>query len=235
MRVAGGLGLSNALNNRASARFPGVSRLLLSYLSASPLLLSRSFAAAQQLHQPTCPKGPAVCPATYAGLRFFQSAAHDSSHSNYTYRISASYSAKGHRLNPERNLFNHNPFVRIKPTTAELKNGKKDKRSRPASGQDAFFVSQVGGSNSVTFGVADGVGGWTDSGVDPADFAHGLCDYMAAVARGFPQGSKTDKLHPRDLLQIGYNSVQQDKSIPAGGSTAVVALAEADGHLEVAK
>ena len=32
-------------------------------------------------------------------------------------------------------------------------------------GEDAFFISQKG---STTFGVADGVGGWANSGVNPA-------------------------------------------------------------------
>ena len=32
-------------------------------------------------------------------------------------------------------------------------------------GEDAFFVSDVGGG---AFGIADGVGGWQESGVNPA-------------------------------------------------------------------
>ena len=32
-------------------------------------------------------------------------------------------------------------------------------------GEDAFFTSDVGGG---AFGIADGVGGWQDSGINPA-------------------------------------------------------------------
>jgi len=32
-------------------------------------------------------------------------------------------------------------------------------------GEDAFFISQQG---STAFGVADGVGGWANSGINPA-------------------------------------------------------------------
>ena len=32
-------------------------------------------------------------------------------------------------------------------------------------GEDSFFVSDVGGG---AFGIADGVGGWQESGVNPA-------------------------------------------------------------------
>ncbi|KAF2085669.1 protein serine/threonine phosphatase 2C [Saccharata proteae CBS 121410] len=152
----------------------------------------------------------------------------------FAYRISASYSAKGDSLDPERNLYNHDPFVRIKQSAAELKSGKVDKRDRPASGQDAFFVHQVGDTGAVAFGVADGVGGWTDSGVDPADFAHGLCDYMAAAANGYPEGFRKGPLRPKDLLQIGYDEVTSDRSILGGGSTACLANADPKGTLEVA-
>lgn len=144
------------------------------------------------------------------------------------YRIAASYSAKHQVLNPDRNLFQYDPFVRIKRTS--------DKKSRPESGQDAFFVRRIGDTGGLAFGVADGVGGWVDSGVDPADFSHGLCEYMAEAAHSFPEGFKpTNALHPKDLLQIGYHSVIQDRFIGAGGSTACIATAKPDGNMEVAK
>ncbi|KAL0254398.1 Protein phosphatase 2C 7 [Diplodia seriata] len=143
----------------------------------------------------------------------------------FAYQISASYSAKGHQFNPEYNLFNHNPFVRLT---------KKGGHKRPASGQDSFFVNQIGDTGAVAFGVADGVGGWTESGVDPADYAHGICDYMAVAANGYPEGFVKGPLHPKDLLQIGYDNVTSDDSIIGGGSTACIAAAEPDGSVEVA-
>ena len=109
-----------------------------------------------------------------------------------------------------------------------------DKRRRARSGQDAFFFSQVGNTNTTTFGVADGVGGWVESGLDPADFAHGLCEYMACAARSWPHGFNTASLHPKDLLQVAYDEVTDDKSIEGGGSTACLAVAEPNGSVEVA-
>lgn len=35
-------------------------------------------------------------------------------------------------------------------------------------GEDAFFVSEVGGGAA---GIADGVGGWAESGINPADYS----------------------------------------------------------------
>lgn len=161
-----------------------------------------------------------------ASRSFSASSRNSSQMRKFTYRISASYSAKGHQFNPEYNLFNHNPFVRLT---------RKGGHKRPASGQDSFFVNQVGDTGAVAFGVADGVGGWTESGVDPADFAHGLCDYMAVAANGYPEGFANGPLHPKDLLQIGYDNVTNDDSIIGGGSTACLATAEPDGSVEVAK
>jgi protein phosphatase PTC7 len=109
-----------------------------------------------------------------------------------------------------------------------------DKRKRAKSGQDAFFYSQIGTTNTTTFGVADGVGGWVDSGVDPADFSHGLCEYMSCAARIWPLGAKTKSLHPKDLLQVGYDNVINDDSIIGGGSTACLAVADPEGNVEVA-
>ncbi|BBN13189.1 protein phosphatase PTC7 [Marchantia polymorpha subsp. ruderalis] len=80
----------------------------------------------------------------------------------------------------------------------------------------------------------DGVGGWIESGLDPADFSHGLCEFMACAARSWPHGSNTASLHPRDLLQEAYDQVTVDDRIEGGGSTACLAVAEPDGNVEVA-
>lgn len=154
----------------------------------------------------------------------------------YVYNVAASYIAKGNpNFDPETHVFHFNPYNRVQPP----KPGKKSKSSRPASGQDAFFVSRLGsgspGAGEVALGVADGVGGWMDSGVDPADFSHALCDYMAAAAyESQPGAAGTSALTARQVMQKGYEAVCHDRSIKAGGSTAVVALLREKGLLEVA-
>lgn len=230
----GALGLYEHLASRASlrpARSPG---LLLLCLSTSSLLAAASATRAYGPHAWGPPPAP-TCPAA----RPFSSTCHASNAApTYSYRIAASYSAKSHRLAPETNLFTQKPFEASKSALTDLKECKRHtdaERPRPQSGQDAFFMSQVGESSTTAFGVADGVGGWAESGVDPADFAHGLCDYMACAARMHPAAAtKSGPLRPRDLLQVGYDEVMADKSIAGGGSTASVALAAADGSVEVA-
>jgi protein phosphatase PTC7 len=149
----------------------------------------------------------------------------------FSYRIAASYSAKGQKLDPARNLYSYDPFLR----TNRSARSKLERKNRPRSGQDAFFVNQVGDTSTVAFGVVDGVGGWQDSGVDPADFAHSLCEYMAGAANTYPEAMPQGPLRPKELMQFGYNRVAEDPDIEAGGSTACVATAESNGHVEIAK
>lgn len=149
------------------------------------------------------------------------------SSSKFAYGIAASFNAKDTKFRPNVNVFNFNPYNRIQAR-------RKDKKTRPASGQDAFFVSRIGQSHDVAFGVADGVGGWIDSGVDPADFAHGICDYMAYAANTYSPEEAKAPYSAKSLMQKGYEDICADKSVPAGGSTACVAIAKEDGTLEVA-
>ncbi|KAI1773998.1 protein serine/threonine phosphatase 2C [Hypoxylon cercidicola] len=148
----------------------------------------------------------------------------------FTYDAAASFSAKYKRFDPTSDVFHFNPYNRIQTQK------KRPKAKRPASGQDAFFISRVGDTNTVAFGIADGVGGWEDSGVDPADFSHSFCDYMASAAYEHKPDSSSSglSLTARSLMQRGYDDVCRDGSIHAGGSTASVAIASEDGKLEVA-
>ncbi|KAG9188252.1 protein phosphatase PTC7 [Alternaria panax] len=243
--------MSFAITSAAGlARLSPVSRRALSSafflvaLSASPLATPASSARTTGLHsqrmpsnfaQPTCPLNRDTSPAT-VGLRSFHSASHSwQSTPQYTYHVAASYSAKQDRFNAEQNLFTQ-PVHDSSISNEHLRDCKEsiDKRKRARSGQDAFFFSQVGNTNTTTFGVADGVGGWVESGLDPADFSHGLCEYMACAARSWPHGFNTTALHAKDLLQVAYDEVTDDDSIEGGGSTACLAVAEPDGNVEVA-
>lgn len=96
-------------------------------------------------------------------------------------------------------------------------------------------MSRIGQSSDVALGVTDGVGGWADSGVDAADFAHGICDYMAYAANTYrPEDQASTPYTARSLMQRGYDDISADETVPYGGSTACVAIAKEDGSLDVA-
>ena len=241
LAIAGAYRVPTRLAQRTASHRPASSRFLLLCLSASSLLAPASARAAFHsqrtlISAPTCPLSKTVCPVPL-GLRGFNSSARQwSDTAQFSYHVAASYSAKGHKFDAQGNVYTAEPFDPSKSSTADLKECKasKDPRKRAKSGQDAFFYSQVGSTRTTAFGVADGVGGWTESGIDPADFSHGLCEYMACAARAWPEGARSQSLHPKDLLQVGYDEVIGDDGIVGGGSTACLAVAEPDGNVEVA-
>ncbi|MCJ1350807.1 MAG: hypothetical protein MMC33_000788 [Icmadophila ericetorum] len=145
---------------------------------------------------------------------------------SFTYRIAASYSAKGRRFNPRTDFFSFDPLKQPEPADLTA-------RQRPRSGQDAFFVSNIGRSANVAFGVADGVGGWSDMGIDSAHFSHGLCESMSHIARAMDLKDE-DWTNTSSLLWRGYDRVIEDQTIEGGGTTACIAIGSNDGSLEVA-
>jgi len=158
-----------------------------------------------------------------------------------TYRIAAAYNGKDTSFSPQDHHFLFDSATGKQSLGGKPLDAAAARDSRQASGQDAFFVGAVGGSAGATaFGVADGVGGWAEQGIDSAAFAHGLCNCMAAAAASFPVGfgdeaAASGTLDPQALLQEGYARVCADESIEGGGSTACVAVALPSGELHVAK
>jgi protein phosphatase PTC7 len=214
----------NMLPSKASRRYVQASynTRVFGALSASS---TRSLTTSSTTHNPLI-SSQQWAP-TPIHLRAFHTSPTSSSKPNYTYGIAASFSAKDHRFDATRNVVSFLPRpIRSKPRRAKSK--------RPGSGQDAFFISQLGSSNDVALGVADGVGGWVDSGVDPADFAHAFCEYMEFTAAKHEPAADHGPLSAKRLMQAGYDDVVADETIKAGGSTACVAIAKADGSLEVA-
>lgn len=140
-----------------------------------------------------------------------------------SFRAGAAYSAKNTRINIQTDTCSFD----FRNPEGEIITG------RPRSGQDAFFVTKVGKGDNIAFGVADGVGGWMNSGIDSAHFSHALCKSMATIARDAEDSG--NKLRPQELLLQGYDKVVADRSISGGGSTACIAVGKADGNLEVAK
>ena len=200
-------------------------RLRLSYLpQRTPFGIPLS---SQCFYKSLCPR-----PQCVSSYRTFQTSSPSLSTSHFTYRISASFSGKGHPFNRSTNVYNFNSSTQARPRSKDPSNAKAERNQRPDSGQDAYFISRVGDSEAVAFGVADGVGGWVDSGIDSADFAHGFCGYMADSAYSVKEWAK---LTARGLIMMGYEKIVTDQTVTGGGSTACVGIAREDGSLEVAK
>ncbi|CAK3891225.1 phosphatase 2C 7, mitochondrial [Lecanosticta acicola] len=151
--------------------------------------------------------------------------------SSFTYRLAA---ASAPKQSPPRQPKYSQDFwnyasTHENPSPPYLRSTKKD------SGEDAFFATTVGNSpHHVAFGVADGVGGWQDQGVDPSEYSQALCGLMAGSANIHEGSEAGHHCKPRALLQQAYDAVMSNPRILAGGCTASLGVANAEGSLETA-
>ena len=81
-------------------------------------------------------------------------------------------------------------------------------------GEDAFFYTESKDSLSW-MGVADGVGGWRDMGIDPALFAWALTENCRVSA-------ETSGGTPKDVLSSAFARLKREGRVKAGSSTACV-------------
>ncbi|KAH9001281.1 phosphatase 2C-like domain-containing protein [Lactarius akahatsu] len=114
-------------------------------------------------------------------------------------------------------------------------------------GEDFFYVQEVRG---ISFGVADGVGGWASSGIDPSLFSQALMYHSHRYAKvgwaGEPEVDTTQdyedreavegwELHPRECLKLAYQATLRERSVIAGSSTAcLITLNASSGLLRAA-
>ncbi|KAH8293995.1 hypothetical protein KR054_007225, partial [Drosophila jambulina] len=96
-------------------------------------------------------------------------------------------------------------------------------------GEDSWFVSST--PLAEVLGVADGVGGWRDMGVDPGRFATELM----TCCSGHAQQPGFDGKSPRELLIAGYQELKRRERPVVGSSTAcLVAMHRRDCTLYTA-
>lgn len=100
--------------------------------------------------------------------------------------------------------------------------------SYPATcGDDAFFVAQT--KQHCAVGVADGVGGWADIGVDPSLFSFSLminCFHTCELDQNVPAQEAVCLADPRLVVERAYAKLVADKTVVAGSSTACVAVVD---------
>ncbi|KAI5369483.1 putative PPM-type phosphatase domain, protein phosphatase 2C [Septoria linicola] len=154
-----------------------------------------------------------------------------SSAGSFTYRLAAASAPKGvspRPPKPGRDYWNY-ASTHVNPQPPYLRSTK------PESGEDAFFATTIGGSpHHVAFGLADGVGGWQDQGVDPSEYSQALCGLMAGSANIYEGLAEGKLCKAQDLLQQAYDAVMANPRIAAGGCTASLGVADKDGNIDTA-
>ncbi|KII88511.1 hypothetical protein PLICRDRAFT_30007 [Plicaturopsis crispa FD-325 SS-3] len=103
------------------------------------------------------------------------------------------------------------------------------------AGEDFFYVQQMRNNSGVSMGVADGVGGWVESGVDPSLFSQALMYHAHRYSRGAwagePEIDPTQdyqdreevegwEMTPYECLDLAYGGVLRERYVQAGSSTA---------------
>lgn len=71
----------------------------------------------------------------------------------------------------------------------------------------------------TTLAVADGVGGWADSGVDPSVFSQALMYYSYKASAPPSSDSTQPRLRPSQIMQKGYDAVLEENEVKAGESS----------------
>ncbi|KAK4704809.1 protein phosphatase PTC7, partial [Phenoliferia sp. Uapishka_3] len=86
------------------------------------------------------------------------------------------------------------------------------------AGHDWLFQAPTE-EGGVVVGVADGVGGWEESGVDPSHFAQALMFHAREEIARNPGSSLKQ---PREIMKVAYDGVKKEKGVVAGSSTACI-------------
>lgn len=94
---------------------------------------------------------------------------------------------------------------------------------RADCGEDAFFTLLV--NNNYCLGVADGVGGWSEVGVDPSQFAWELMNLCQSYCESLGLVGKVD---PKLALSKAYKELIRQNKVKAGSSTACMAVVNTD-------
>ncbi|KAG9306054.1 hypothetical protein G9A89_020249 [Geosiphon pyriformis] len=87
------------------------------------------------------------------------------------------------------------------------------------AGEDAFFTLDL--KRHVVLGLADGVGGWAEVGVDSSEFSWHLMNNAKAAAEKGIEGSrlfrslKLKHFKPEEIMQMAYRKLVEDQIVVA--------------------
>ncbi|KAJ7452416.1 phosphatase 2C-like domain-containing protein [Mycena galericulata] len=153
----------------------------------------------------------------------------------YTFHLAAEWAGKPpwkDMPKPKASFPPTSPIVRWSHKSRTISRFPGKPRS---AGEDFFLCTSMQNNSGVALGVADGVGGWIDQGIDCSMFSQALMYYahghFANGWAGEPEIDPTVEAHtnstpegvemtPSECLQLAYHDVLADESIEVGSSTA---------------
>ncbi|KAI7831373.1 phosphatase 2C-like domain-containing protein [Gamsiella multidivaricata] len=171
----------------------------------------------------------------------------------YNYLLAASWHPKS-RHRPQAQALQHQQD-QLQQQRQDLEDAAKAERTlrwkqklraahpgKVDAGEDAFF--HVSTPSRVALGVADGVGGWSEMGVDPALFSWALMNNAENIAQltdttppeepsALTAGGERTVLDAQTILDGAYSELVQSGTVEAGSSTAcILSLCKMTGTLK---
>ncbi|CDS00693.1 hypothetical protein, partial [Sporisorium scitamineum] len=120
------------------------------------------------------------------------------------------------------------------PADSEIGRWRDELLRGGEAGEDSLLCTSMGANGDVAIGVADGVGGWTENGIDPSLFSQALMFYAsrsAAQASAAPEEGAA----PNRILAEAFEHVLNEPLVVAGSATAcILTLKSSDGTLRSA-
>lgn len=102
-------------------------------------------------------------------------------------------------------------------------------------GDDAWFIASQ--KSMDVLGVADGVGGWREVGVDPSKFSSNLMRTCKRIVEQEPDlfggesGAEVNRKTPMEILSQSYNALLENKNSLIGSSTACIIVFHRESSL----
>eukprot|EP01064_Diplonema_japonicum_P011060 TRINITY_DN1833_c3_g2_i1.p1 TRINITY_DN1833_c3_g2~~TRINITY_DN1833_c3_g2_i1.p1 ORF type:complete len:420 (+),score=99.89 TRINITY_DN1833_c3_g2_i1:47-1306(+) len=81
-------------------------------------------------------------------------------------------------------------------------------------GEDSFFVS----NNRRVVGIADGVGGWRSTNIDPSEISNSLMEEGKKLSE-----ENRDLMNPLEIMERSFNAVVESGKVRGGSTTALIA------------
>ncbi|KAJ7940643.1 phosphatase 2C-like domain-containing protein [Mycena leptocephala] len=144
---------------------------------------------------------------------------------------------------PKAFFLPHHPIVSWRDKSLARLSSHDTPRS---TGEDFLLSSNMRHNSGVSLGVADGVGGWIDQGIDSGMFSQALMYYASnhfengwagepeidTIETGTPEGVE---MTPSKVLRLAYHDVLADETVEAGSCTAcLLTLNTVSGMLQSA-
>ncbi|KAJ1030494.1 hypothetical protein NDA16_001403 [Ustilago loliicola] len=107
------------------------------------------------------------------------------------------------------------------PADSEIGRWRDELLRGGEAGEDSLMCTSMSTAGDVAIGVADGVGGWTENGIDPSLFSQALMFYASKSAAAASASPETGAA-PNRILAEAFEKVLKEPLVVAGSATACV-------------